>query len=197
MTRITNTKKDPCWEADQRVPSVPSQKMYFTGCTVAKPTVGGGNPVQRTCRLTKWNKVVRRSQNILFGWCFISDLSWWNAAAACFVLLAVERQRWSEETESKKYFLKNTPSYAFKRRKKKKHFKSLSCLQIKNRCDLFIFWGETFREPSFAILSSVCRRTSLRNQKLRPVTESRGLNCHKVPLLTRWWITFISVRPLI
>lgn len=148
MTRITKTK-DLCWEADQLPPLVPSKKTYFVGYTV-RSTMGGRNQVQRSCRLTNWNKVVRHSQNIQFYTCFISEFSWWNGTATHFVLPAVERQRWKRKQKER------NRKRRFQHRKM--YFQSLLWSQIKIPQ---VLWNMLPHEPSFVLLYSVCSYATL------------------------------------
>lgn len=78
---------------------------------------GGKNQVQRSCRLTNWNKVVKHSQNIQFYVCFISEFSWWNRNSTHFVLPAVERQKVKQrkqEREKKAFQCKKTSCHGHK-----------------------------------------------------------------------------------
>lgn len=117
-------------------------------------TMGGKNQVQRTCRLTNWNKVARRSQNIQFYSCLISEFGWWNGAATCFVLPAVERQKVKKKKEK------------VRKRKKKGIFNVERC--IFNLCHGHksksqVLWNMPPHGPTFVLLYSVCSCATLKN----------------------------------
>lgn len=58
VTRQTKTKDLRCWEADQPVPSVPSEKAYFSGCTVPAP----------------WGEKIKFKDTVVSQ----TGIKWWN-----------------------------------------------------------------------------------------------------------------------
>lgn len=149
--RITKTK-DLCWEADQLIPSVPSKNTSFIGNTVTAPW--GENQVQRSCHLSKWNKVVKHSQTPCFICVLSLSLLDEMELPHIFVLPAEESQK--VKRQNKKHEIEKKKRY-FQRRKN--YFQSLSWSKIKLP---YVLQNMLPRELLFVLLYSVCSYATLK-----------------------------------
>lgn len=101
VTQTTKTKH-LCLEADQPGPSVPSKKTCFIGLH-SSDTMGGKNPLQRSCHLLTWTKVVKHPTKhpaLFVFYLWISSIKW-----ICHMLSFArsrKAQRWNEETKRRK-----------------------------------------------------------------------------------------------
>lgn len=163
----------------------------FSGCMGSAPlgtvVCMGGATFKDIVASQSGMKVVRCSQNIRIHACFISKIGWWNKTATCAVLFACSRMAkgWGGKTvrkiEKKKAF-SSTGSW----------FSNLMAANQNSN-----FYGAC-RLTSFHLFSFILFVVAdLWKLKAKACDSCWEPNCHKLPLLTRWWIAFISASPLI
>lgn len=173
-------------------PSAPSRKTHFTGCTCregGREAVGWAGPRSKTLSPHKpeWKRRDAHKTSGFTRFVLSPSLTDETERPRVLFLPAVKWQkvrRQDEEWENRKkaYFFPAVATF------------SLSVMVANQNCN---FYGAcrlmSFHLFSF-ILFVVARLWKL---KAKACDSCWEWNCHKLPLLTRWWITFISASPLI
>lgn len=181
VTWITNTE-DLCWEADQHLPSVPSQWSTLRNrVRVEKKQKKKKSSLKNLSSHKKGIKSRDVSQSVISRSCFCLGRELMKCNRR--VVLFCSQWKGKGGTERQKTGNVRVEIFLCFQHRKKRNVSNVA---------------RPAASPRLHCCLLARRRASFENEEQGPSDRAGGgLNCHKAALLTRWWITFISVRLLI